>query len=103
MNYITEIVKVIRDSEIEQLGTGLDDLLIHNEGRQIANHLLINHQKTRIYIPSIWLVFKPAVVRYIKHNEHFTDKDIKRIASDLGIMPRTLRSALNEEEGKYEN
>ena len=97
MEYITEIVGFIEDNEIEELGTGLDELLMDENGRVVANYLLINHSKTRIYCPSIWRSFRPAVIRYIKANE-FTDKDLKKIAAELGIMERTLRKAINEDE-----
>lgn len=98
MDYIFEIVELIEDKEIEEVRTGLDDLLINKDGRWIANYLLVNHSKVRISIPSIWRKFKPAVVRYIKQNEHFTDKDIKKIAGELGISVRTLKSALAEDD-----
>jgi len=97
MDYIIDIVKLIDDKEIEQVRTGLDDLLINEEGRLVANYLLTYHSKVRITIPSIWRKFKPAVVRYIKQNEHFTEKDIKKIASELGVSYRTLKSALEDE------
>ena len=98
MSYLIEIVELIEDNEIEDVRTGLDDLLINEDGRVIANYLLVHHSKIRISIPSIWRKFKPAVVRYIKQNEQFTDRDIKKIAGELGISVRTLKTALGEEE-----
>lgn len=98
MSYITEIVKVIEDDEIEEIRTGLDDLLINEDGRFVANYLLVHHSKVRISIPSIWRKFKPAVLRYIQQNEQFTDRDIKKIAVELGISFRTLQAALGEED-----
>lgn len=96
MDYIVEIVKVIKDSEIQKLGNGLDELLFYKEGRAIVEHLLVKHPKTNIYSPSLWASFKPAVIRYIK-SEHLNSRQLKDIAKSLHITTRTLKSALIED------
>jgi len=94
MSHIVEIVKVIEDNEIEKLGNGLDEILFHENGRQIIDHLLIKHPKTNFYSPSLWASFKPAVLRYVREN-NLTSRQLRTLADELHITVRTLKSAIS--------
>jgi AraC-like DNA-binding protein len=98
MSYTTEIIKLIESKDIEQLNTGLDELLIREDGRKIVEYLLTHHSKRNIYVPSPWPTFKKSVLQYIEINKIESSKEIKQIARELGITPKTLRAAINEEK-----